>query len=623
MRAVSVRSRLSLAAALLTLITAPVLIGISAPAAQATPPTIVAIGDSFTAGFGYFGTTSVSEWGLSTLPNCTPGDGVAALNNGCSSNGALNASTPAGVEFSADYGYANNVSWVAQFAHTVGTDAAHFYNFSVSGSTARQWADNSLLLRLSGSSAARKASLELVRDVAPDLVLSTLGGNPTLSRVLFGSGNICTLSWDKYACFADLVREEGTQADLVTIYSRILSQNPSSKILVMLYPQVVPAVTLFSAESLLTAGEALNDAIRAAITTVQATYPGRIAFASKYFNTGLPPGGWSDWSTCHGLSALGRGTDGPSNQATATQIFFTVSRAVTGWCEGTPWVISGDTGIHPNTLGFGAMATAAHTTWTSWTATHSPPVFTAATPDTTEVVGAEIIPYIFTATSTPSASFSLGSGSLPPGLLLSELGVLSGIPTTPGTYTFSVAAGNGIDAAVLTSITMVVSPAPTVSSPAPEPTTSPSPTPTPTPTATPTPSVTETAPPRLPDVQPVNARPVGGGVVLVSSSTAERTPPRAMRNESGSRLGAAPTVSVRVNRPVKLVTGGLPPESMQAVKIKVKGTYVTLGSVRTDAAGQVSLPVFTPTRAGRQVIAVTDSSTGKTRYIRIRTAPRR
>lgn len=96
-----------------------------------------------------------------------------------------------------------------------------------------------------------------------------------------------------------------------------------------------------------------------------------------------------------------------------------------------------------------------------------------------------------------------------------------------------------------------------------------------------------------------------------------------MRNESGPRLGAAPTVSVQLNQPVKLVTGGLPPESMQVVKIKVKGTYVTLGSVRTDAAGQVSLPVFTPTRAGRQVIAVTDSSTGKTRYIRIRTAPRR
>lgn len=39
---------------------------------------------------------------------------------------------------------------------------------------------------------------------------------------------------------------------------------------------------------------------------------------------------------------------------------------------------------------------------------------------------------------TSPYSFSLASGSLPPGLSLSSSGVISGTPTSAGTYTFSV-----------------------------------------------------------------------------------------------------------------------------------------------------------------------------------------
>jgi len=52
--------------------------------------------------------------------------------------------------------------------------------------------------------------------------------------------------------------------------------------------------------------------------------------------------------------------------------------------------------------------------------------------------------FTYTATGTPAPVFSQNSGNLPNGLSLSTSGLLSGTPTTPGTYTGSVAATNGI-----------------------------------------------------------------------------------------------------------------------------------------------------------------------------------
>jgi large repetitive protein len=54
-------------------------------------------------------------------------------------------------------------------------------------------------------------------------------------------------------------------------------------------------------------------------------------------------------------------------------------------------------------------------------------------------------PYTFTFTTNPTApaSFSLLSGTLPPGLGLTSAGVVSGTPTAPGTYNFSLQANAG------------------------------------------------------------------------------------------------------------------------------------------------------------------------------------
>jgi iron transport multicopper oxidase len=95
------------------------------------------------------------------------------------------------------------------------------------------------------------------------------------------------------------------------------------------------------------------------------------------------------------------------------------------------------------------------------------PAFTADSPPTSATV-AQAYSYTFTAAGQPAPTFSLNSGSLPPGLTLDSSGDLTGTPTNAGSYTFTVAAANGIDIpAVTPSITITVTTgesAPTITS---------------------------------------------------------------------------------------------------------------------------------------------------------------
>ena len=78
------------------------------------------------------------------------------------------------------------------------------------------------------------------------------------------------------------------------------------------------------------------------------------------------------------------------------------------------------------------------------------PVFTAASPMTSGTVGTAYPGYTFAASGTAPITFTKASGTLPPGLTLVSSGVLSGTPTTTGTYTFTVKASNGINPDVTT-----------------------------------------------------------------------------------------------------------------------------------------------------------------------------
>ena len=198
-------------------------------------------------------------------------------------------------------------------------------------------------------------------------MLLTLGGNPTLSKVLLGGGARCQ-QFDKPVqadalneCFTSLVDEDGTTPALATVYERLLDTT-DGQVMVLTYPQVAPQIGLtlggWSPEALLVARDALNAAVTSAVAQVRAEHSEglRILTADPEFAVGLPPGDFISATDCSGRAKAKDGTDGPSNQSTLTQELFAEDFAESGWCAGPPWTIPSDTGVHPNVIGYAELA---------------------------------------------------------------------------------------------------------------------------------------------------------------------------------------------------------------------------------------------------------------------------
>lgn len=330
-----------------------------APASVTDPAVIVAIGDSFTAGFGYF--DSGDEMTSEQFADCVDiGSGPIVRNNPCSSNSTLRT-TKGELTYAPDYGFANQVSWAAQVASALGFDAQKasggYANLAVSGSTAKEWAEGSIV------GPGGRPLLDLAIERAPDVVLMTLGGNPTLSRVLIEEADRCAefdtvpVQPELYECFAKMVSEDGTRPALTTVYQRLLSET-KARIIISLYPNVMPLITGYSPEAITTAAKALNDTVTAAVVaaTDGRTDGNRISTVQPTFATGVLPGSYISQSDCVGAAAT-RGVDGPSNQSADTQESLFPSRfEEIGYCTGTPYIISTDLGIHPNVAGYAHMA---------------------------------------------------------------------------------------------------------------------------------------------------------------------------------------------------------------------------------------------------------------------------
>ncbi|HUN06756.1 MAG TPA: putative Ig domain-containing protein, partial [Aggregatilineales bacterium] len=97
------------------------------------------------------------------------------------------------------------------------------------------------------------------------------------------------------------------------------------------------------------------------------------------------------------------------------------------------------------------------------------PAITSAAPSG-GTVGAAYT-HTYTATGTAPITFTVTSGALPPGLTLSSAGVISGTPTTAGTYSGIVTAANGVSPTATQSFNITIAPAagiaPTITSAAP------------------------------------------------------------------------------------------------------------------------------------------------------------
>ena len=85
---------------------------IEAVAVSTLPWRFRALGDSVTAGFGYYGTGAPMS--AAELPFCKP---ATVVSNRCSSNSDKGPGDTGPPEWSADFGLANDISWAAQFAN--------------------------------------------------------------------------------------------------------------------------------------------------------------------------------------------------------------------------------------------------------------------------------------------------------------------------------------------------------------------------------------------------------------------------------------------------------------------------------------------------------------------------
>ncbi len=300
-----------------------------------------ALGDSVTAGFGYF--SSGKQMAFEELLDCRPA--AREFNDACSSNSLNEESAEGPVRYAPDYGLANRVSWAAQWASEYGI--TNYKNFAISGSEPKNWAPGGEF-----HSVTRQIESE-----DPDYILLTLGANPLLSDVLFGLRNMECAVESELPEFEACVRAEFAKVELRKnlrgVYADLLA-NTRATIFLMQYHLSVPWSALaYSSTQIAAMGKLLNLEIASVAAELGS---GRLrVIAPPHFNVGV------DIAPVYPSSYTCRlyPVDGPSVQSNGTQD--ELESHVLSFCSGPagggePWVINGDTGIHPSAAGYTQMA---------------------------------------------------------------------------------------------------------------------------------------------------------------------------------------------------------------------------------------------------------------------------
>jgi lysophospholipase L1-like esterase len=306
--------------------------------------TVRALGDSVTAGFGYYDDGSLMPF--TSLPSCKPGE--RAYDDACSSNSTNLSNEAATVEYAPDYGLSNNVSWAAQWANEHGV--TDYENLAVSGSEPSDWTSGGQFF----------ATTKRVEAEEPDYLLITAGANPLLSEMLFGVDNMGCAIWSdlfgKYReCIEEAFASVHLRANLKALYAELVD-NTQATIYLMQYHLSIPSAALaYSATQIATMGQLLNEQIASVAAEVSTT---RLrVVAPPHFNVGIDIS--PVYPSTYSCSSLGYLVDGKSVQSEPTQDELLVDHPLSfcsGPAKGPPWVISGDTGIHPSAAGYAQMA---------------------------------------------------------------------------------------------------------------------------------------------------------------------------------------------------------------------------------------------------------------------------
>ncbi|HVD38502.1 MAG TPA: SGNH/GDSL hydrolase family protein [Solirubrobacterales bacterium] len=312
----------------------------------AEDPVVRALGDSVTAGFGYY--SNGTPMTIGRLPGCRPA--AKEYNDACSSNSLNTVSIRGNLEYAPDFGLANDISWPAQWANEHGV--TNYANFAVSGSEPADWAPGGEL----------HATTARIESEDPDFMLMTIGANPLLSEMLFGLDNMgCAIESDLFGgyrkCIEAAFAEVHLQANLKSLYSGLV-RNTGATIYLMQYHLSVPSTALaYSATQIAMMGKLLNREIAAVAAEVN---PQRLRVVTPpHFNVGIDIS--PVYPSRFSCSRLGYEVDGPSVQSRPTQdeleILHPLSFCVGPNGDASPtWVIGGDTGIHPSATGYTQMA---------------------------------------------------------------------------------------------------------------------------------------------------------------------------------------------------------------------------------------------------------------------------
>jgi lysophospholipase L1-like esterase len=319
---------------------------IPAGTAAAASPVVRAMGDSVTAGFGFYG--NGSPMGLLELYECKPFGEV--LDDACSSNSTATKNGLKEVPYAPDYGLSNNISWAAQWANEYGV--TNYKNYAISGSEPTNWAPNGNLY----------PTTKKIEEEDPDYILMTIGANPILANTLFGLGPAeCALETDieggGYSkCVEAAFEAVHLHAELKNLYTDLVEKTHATIYLMQYHLSVPSSALAFSATQIAEMAKMMNETIADVAAEVS---PTRLqVVAPPHFNVGvsLEP----VYPASYSCSSFGYTVDGPSVQSTPTQDELEIDHPLS-FCEGPagggePWVISADTGIHPSPAGYQQMA---------------------------------------------------------------------------------------------------------------------------------------------------------------------------------------------------------------------------------------------------------------------------
>lgn len=336
------------------------------------PYKIYAIGDSWTAGFGYYSDGSAMP--TVALPLCRPGAGK--LNDQCSSNGRWNGldGQTGGLRFADDYGLKNNISWAAQVANSLlpKIHGGTYVNLAVSGGEPKDFLPGGSLYKLTQQTVAAD----------PDITLVTLGGNPILGDALFGLQECESARKDGldalHRCATNLFREKYHVVERLSQFYRELLRAPDNHVVVSnyMFTAVWFPFNNYTFGELSTFMQAITDAVSASVESAKQADPsaaGRLYLAPV---VSVPTGQLAAQSGS-GTVECQRGQNaiftakGSSVLATIVQETLGDGKFRDRFCgvgaqykEGSDWKKAGtvswfnspDLGTHPNRLGYQQLA---------------------------------------------------------------------------------------------------------------------------------------------------------------------------------------------------------------------------------------------------------------------------